>query len=281
MHAARLRRRAVCDRLRNTTASTIATADRLDDDHVHGHVLLALDLWVGRDFTMRNRAVGLGWLPFVGAPEHHETEDARAARLKRVYRLTGGEQDELAEMRKDRYGQFAFVAGVIASRIYAYPAWALPFFDDRQVRLDLAAQVTAIATGAASLRAHSATLGAAPIGHLRNDDNIVRVYVGKARSLESRADGLVERLEAFADYREVVAGIQQREEKRMWLDRVGSIDDFDGSIESVVNDVETRHIRDMSGESEMLAELYLDTLAPLTASLSVEKAEGRPSSENG
>ncbi|MDY6811180.1 MAG: hypothetical protein SW127_19555 [Actinomycetota bacterium] len=264
----------MCDRLRNTVASTIPTADRLDDDHVHGHVLLALDVWTGRDFTMRNRAVGLGWLPFVGAPEHHETDETHTARLERVYRLADGEQAELAEMRKDRYGQFAFVAGMIAARIHAYPAWALLFFDERRVRLDLAAQVTAIATGAASLRDHATTLGPAPPGHLRHDADIVGVYIEKARSLDRRADGLVDRLQAFADYRGVVAGIQQREDKRAWMERVGAIDDFDGSIENVVNEAEAKHIRDVAGESEMLAELYLDTLAPLTASLTVTEMGG-------
>jgi hypothetical protein len=274
VHAARLRLRAVCDGLRDTVASTIPTADRLDDDHVHGHVLLALDVWAGRDFTLRNRAVGLGWLPFIAVPEHQETDETRTARLDRVYRLTGGEQAELAEMRKDRYGQFAYVAGVIAARIHAYPAWALPFFDERHVRLDLAAQVTAIAKGAASLQDHAATLGPAPSGHLRQDPDVVGVYIEKARSLDRRADSLVVRLQAFADYCSVVAGIQEREEKRAWMDRVGGIDDFDGSTENVVNDVEAKHIREMAGESEMLAELYLDTLAPLTASLTVADMGG-------
>lgn len=193
----------------------------------------------------------------------------RRARLDRVYRLDDSDKAELEQMRKSLEGQFAFVAGVIAARIHAYPAWQLDFFDDRQVRLDLTAQVTSIAAGAASLRDQRAVLGPPPAGHLGKDNHVIGVYIEKARVLDRRADGVLERLRAFAEYRAVVARIQEREEKRSWLDRVGAIDELDTAVDDVINQGETERLRAVAVDSELLSSLYLDTLEPLTASLTV------------
>ncbi|MGV9714336.1 hypothetical protein ACWDTI_27180 [Gordonia sp. NPDC003424] len=163
-------------------------------------------------------------------------------------------------MRTQTLGQFAFLAGVIAARIHAYPLWQWPLFDDHHVRLDLEAQVTAITASAAAL-------------HLRSDADVIGAYIEKARALDRRAEGILERLNAFAEYRAVVAGIQEREDKRVWLDRVGAIDDFESSVDEVVNRGQTEHIRGVAVESEFLAAMYLDTLEPLTASLAVAEVE--------
>lgn len=269
LQARRARRRTTCDTIRGEIGSSIPADDRLDDGMVRGFVMLALDVWLGRDFTLRNRAVGLSWIPFVDAPEHEETDETRRARLDRVYRLDDSDKAELEQMRKGLEGQFAFLAGVIAARIHAYPAWQLDFFDDRQVRLDLTAQVTSIAAGAASLRDQRAVLGPPPAGHLGKDNHVIGVYIEKARVLDRRADGVLERLRAFAEYRAVVARIQEREEKRSWLDRVGTIDDLDTAVDDVINQGETERLRAVAVDSELLSSLYLDTLEPLTASLTV------------
>ncbi len=264
-----MRRRTTCDGIRDTVAASIAVEDRLADDTVAGHLVLALDIWRGADFTERNRSTGWSWVPFVSADDTPDTDETRAARLTRTYGLDGAEKEALTEMRKDPIGQIAFVAGLVAARIHAYPAWELSFFDERNVRVDLAAEVRATATSAVGLRDQRELLGRPPIGHLRADADVVGVYIEKARVLDRRADGLVERLQAFADYRAVVAGIQRREDKRHWFERVGGIDDFEHAVDDVVTRSEVERIRRVAGDSETLAELYLDSLAPLTASLTV------------
>ncbi|GAB84050.1 hypothetical protein GORBP_028_00540 [Gordonia rubripertincta NBRC 101908] len=272
LFAARAQRNEACDALRAEVLESVALVDQIPEGRAAGHVVLALDVWSGRDFTQRNRAVGLGWLPFVDPPEHEETDETREARLDRVYDLNKTERAEVEGMRDDLVGRFAYVAGLIAARIHAYPAWRLDFFDEHNVRIDLAAQVSAIAASAALLRDQRALLGEPPAGHLAKDDDVVGVYVEKARVLDSRADGLLRRVQAFAEYREVVDGVQKREDKRAWFDRVGAIDELEHAVDDVVNASETDHLRGVAGNSAVLATLYLDTLEPLTASLTVSES---------
>ncbi|WP_020172815.1 hypothetical protein [Gordonia polyisoprenivorans] len=260
-------RHSECQRIRRFTDTAADSGDAIEDGHFAGHVVLVHDVWRGADFTLRNRAVGMGWLPFVDVPEHHETADTATARLDCVYRLNGEEKDNLQLIDKDDAGQIALAIGHVAARIHRYPAWRLPFFDEHGVRVDLTGEVTEVTAAAKRLHAQREILGPAPIGALRADDLIVSTYIAKARTLDTRVEGLMDRLRALAEYRTVVARIQDRHDKQEWMARVDAIDDFDNAVESELDRRHGDHIRGAANESELLASVYLDTLTPLAATL--------------
>ncbi|MDF3281605.1 MULTISPECIES: hypothetical protein [unclassified Gordonia (in: high G+C Gram-positive bacteria)] len=268
-------RRSECQRIRRVTDAATHQGDATEGGHFAGHVVLVHDVWRGADFTLRNRAVGMGWLPFVDVPEHHETAAAATARLDRAYRLNGEEKETLELIDEDDAGQIALAIGQIAARIHRYPAWRLPFFDENGVRVDLTAEVTEVTTAAKRLRAQREILGPAPFGALRADDLIVSTYIAKARTLDTRVDGLMDRLRALAEYRTVVARIQERHDKQEWMARVDAIDDFDHAVESELDRHHGDDIRGAANESELLASVYLDTLTPLTATLTTTDAPQR------
>ncbi len=221
---------------------------------------------------MRNRAVGRGWIPFVGKPEHDETPEAQASRLERNYRLNGEEKDALEVMRLHPVGRIAFVAGLVAARIYRFPAWKNSFFDEHAVRVDLVGETEQIVTTAVELRDQRAVLGPQPTGALRDDPDIVGVYVEKARILDRRADALMDRLTAFDDYRKVVADIQKMVDKQAWLHRVSDIDDFEHEVRANTDLHKADSMRATTAESALLSSVYLSSLEPLTARLTVTEA---------
>lgn len=218
-------------------------------------------------------------------------DDLRAARNRRLARCR--EIQELAEptesrryldlavdtwpesaqdrdrLSNDSIGQIAIAAGMVADRVTDYPAWKLDFFDRHGVRVDLAAEVVALATSAANVREQVTLLGQPPT-HLRTDHDIVETYTAKARLLSRRLDGLVERLGALAEYQQIVAAIQHRLDKREWLDRVSAIDEFEHEVDAQWDTTEADRIRTTADESEMLASIYLDALAPLAKRLEQE-----------
>lgn len=180
----------------------------------------------------------------------------------------GASQDS-AQLRHDSIGQIAATAGLVADRVTDYPAWKLDFFDRHGVRVDLAAEVTALTTSAAHVREQVTLLGQPPT-HLRTDHDVVETYTAKARLLSRRLDGLVERLEALAEYQQIVAAIQHRLDKREWLDRVSAIDDFENEVDAQWDTTEADRIRTTADESDLLASIYLDALAPLAKRLEQE-----------
>ncbi|MGC5258202.1 hypothetical protein ACPXCG_17805 [Gordonia sp. DT218] len=177
--------------------------------------------------------------------------------------------DDSTRLRNDPIGQIAISAGMVADRISDYPAWKLDFFDRHGVRVDLAAEVTALTTSAANVHDQVALLSEPPT-HLRTDDDVVDTYTAKAVLLSRRLDGLVERLGALGEYQQIVAAIQHRQDKREWLDRVSAIDEFENEVDAQWDATEADRIRTSADESEMLASIYLDALAPLAKKLEQE-----------
>ncbi|AZG47172.1 hypothetical protein [Gordonia insulae] len=178
---------------------------------------------------------------------------------------TGG-SDDSAQLRNDPIGEIAISAGMVADRVSDYPAWKLAFFDLHGVRVDLAAEVVALTTSAAHVHEQVALLGEPPT-HLRADEDVVDTYTAKALLLSRRLDGLVERLGALGEYQQIVAAIQQRQDKRDWLDRVSAIDEFENEVDAQWDVSEADRMRATADESEMLASIYLDALAPLAKTL--------------
>ncbi|WP_074852104.1 hypothetical protein [Gordonia westfalica] len=179
----------------------------------------------------------------------------------------GGDRHDLERLKTDRVGQIVWTTAMVADSVSRHPAWKLDFFDRHSVRVDLVGEVTAIATAAVGLRDQLAILGDAPAGHLGVDDEVVATFAEKSRLLSGRLDGLVERLEAFADYAQIVARIQQRQDKQAWLDRVSAIDEFEHVVDAEWDRAESDRVRNLADESEVLASIYLDEIAPLAKSL--------------
>ena len=73
--------------------------------------------------------------------------------------------------------------------------------------------------------------------------------------------------EAFADYAQIVARIQQRQDKQAWLDRVSAIDEFEHVVDAEWDRAESDRVRNLADESQVLASIYLDEIAPLAKSL--------------
>ncbi|MBY4573284.1 hypothetical protein ACN94_06735 [Gordonia paraffinivorans] len=218
------------------------------DDPASGFEVLVLDIWSGRAFDERDGG-------------------SVAERVVRRYRLGREERTELEQLGRDPVGRIAWTTALVADRVSRCPAWTLEFFDLHSVRVDLVGEVTAIASAAARLRDQLAILGEPPDGHLGADDEVMATYVEKSRLLSSRLDGLVDRLQAFAGYEQIVERIQQRQDKQAWLERVGAIDELEHVIDAERDRVEGDRVRNMADESEILASIYLDEIAPLAKSL--------------
>ncbi|MEE4025044.1 hypothetical protein V1Y59_18305 [Gordonia sp. PKS22-38] len=177
-----------------------------------------------------------------------------------------GDADDNAHLRNDPIGQIAVTAGLVADRVSDYPAWKLDFFDRHGVRVDLGREVTELTTSAANVRDQIDLLGEPPT-HLSTDDDVVETYIAKSLMLSRRLDGLVERVGALGEYQQIVAAIQQRQDKRDWLDRVSAIDDFENEVDAQWDATEADRMRSTADESELLASIYLDALAPLAKTL--------------
>lgn len=229
---------------------------RLDGDpSEHGErdagrfTLRALDIWRGRSL---------------------ERVDDGSDEGEAGVRRHGGDTGELDRFASDPVGQIAWTTAAVAERISDLPAWRLDFFDRHSVRVDLGGEVTAIARAAVGLRDQFVILGDAPSGHLAADPEVVSTFAEKSLLLSGRLDELVRRLEAFAGYEQIVAQIQHRQEKQAWLDRVGGIDDVEHVVATEWDRAEADRMRHMADESDVLASIYLDEIAPLAKSLKRE-----------
>ncbi|MFE0748589.1 hypothetical protein [Gordonia sp. NPDC058843] len=211
-----------------------------------GFIVLALDIWRG--------------LPVEAGDAG---PDDAAGRVRR-HEPDAGELDHFSS---DPVGQIAWTTAAVADRISDLPAWRLDFFDRHSVRVDLGGEVTAIANAAVGLRDQFVLLGDAPSGHLAADPDVISTFAEKSVLLSGRLDELVRRLEAFAGYEQIVAQIQHRQEKQAWLDRVGGIDDFEHVVATEWDRAEADRVRHMADESDVLASIYLDEIAPLAKSL--------------
>jgi hypothetical protein len=249
-------------RARATECERIEMEARASDDGVdipHGHnsgfETLVVDVWNGDDFTLRHRAVGLGWLPFVGKPEHVETPEITRGRLDRTYPLNGDEKHQLAKIRATDGGRIALAAAEVAAHIHRYPVWHSGVFDDVHSRVDLVSEVTSLTNAAIELRDQT-RLTDVPVGNVGRDDEIVAVYVQKTELLQSRADALLDRLRALHDLRGVVAQIQQEQNKYDWLDRANTIDDINTAADAVADSLHAVDLRDRARASEAVARIY-------------------------
>ncbi|MBD0863155.1 hypothetical protein IA539_18410 [Gordonia sp. zg691] len=250
MRVAQSRRWSSCRSIQTHIEESEAESDK-PVEGTSGYVVMAFDLWTGRSFDDR-----------AGGPD-----DPVQVRAERRFRLGRGDRKELERFGKDQVGQIALTTALVAERISRYPAWQLDFFDRHGVRVDLVGEVTALATAAAALRDQLAILGDTPEGHLGADDEVIATFVEKSRLLSTRLDGLVRRLEAFADYGQIVERIQRRREKQDWLDRVSAIDEFEHVVDAEWDRAEGDRLRNMADESDVLASIYLDEIAPLAKSL--------------
>ncbi|GAC84994.1 hypothetical protein GP2_028_00500 [Gordonia paraffinivorans NBRC 108238] len=240
LRLARARRWTACQDIQQR----LEGSRRPDDDGVGDFGVLALDIWAGRPL-----------------------DDQQISQSTRRHRPGREERAELENMVRDPVGRIAWTTALVADRVSRNPAWGLEFFDLHSVRVDLAGEVTAIARAATRIRDQLAILGDPPDGPLGTDDEVMATYAEKAGLLSTRLDGLVERLEAFASYEQIVARIQQRQEKQAWLDRVSAIDELEHAIDAERDRAEGDRVRNMADESGILASIYLDEIAPLARSL--------------
>jgi hypothetical protein len=231
---------------------------------------MALDVWCGREFTDRNRSRGWSWVPFYNGEldATPDTDETVAARIARSYSLGGGEKAEHADMLADLVGTIAATAGTLAARINAYGVWRLEFFDEHSVRVDLTDEVTQVAQRARRLRHQQKVLGPQPQGELRSDEEVVRLYVEKATAIDRAVSALHHRLTALDSYCDVVASIQRRKNKFDYLARLNGIDDLELLVDDSMDRHETTQIREAASISDALAAVYMDSLAPLTETLS-------------
>ncbi|WP_052688539.1 hypothetical protein [Williamsia herbipolensis] len=196
-----------------------------------------------------------------------DTDTTVAARIARTYPLGGGEKAEHATMLADPVGTMAATVGTLAARITTYGVWRLDFFDDHSVRVDLTDEVTRVTQRARRLRHQQKVLGPQPQGELRNDDEVVRLYIEKATAIERAVGALYERLVALDSYCDVVAGIQRRKNKYDYLARLQGVDDLELLIDDSMDRHETTQIREAASISDALATVFLDSLAPLSTTL--------------
>ncbi len=261
----RERRNALCDTI--TRQSTLPMVQRPGDGEYAGFATMVADVWLGRDFTLRARAVGLSWLPFVDAPEHHETAEIARERLNRNYRLGDDERKALQVMSRKQAGRIAVTAAHVADSIHRAPVWERDFFDLHSVRVDLTAEITYLTEAAKTLAEQDKLLGPAPIAQRALDAEIVGVYIEKSRILDERIDALLARLEALDAYRAIVTEVQRRADRQDWLDRVNTIDDLDSAASAVADHHHADALRDTAVESRAWAQVYLPNLGSLTARL--------------
>ncbi|AUH69143.1 hypothetical protein ACE11G_09610 [Gordonia sp. PS3] len=218
------------------------------DGTVSGHLALALDTWRGRDFTLRARAVGLSWLPFVEPPEHVETAEIADMRLRRRYRPDSEEQAALRLMQADENGRLAVLAAVVAARLHQNPAWHDDLLDRYQARIDLDAEVRTVAESAAAIRRARRILGSQPLGPRASDPEIVNAYIDKSSGLDQRADALTDRVLAFLTYAEGADRAREQLDRRAWLDATGPIDDFESRVDAAFDRSVADHLRQRAAD---------------------------------
>ena len=228
---------------------------------------MAADLWLGRDFTLRARAVGWSWLPYVAPPAHVETPEIAKERLDLNYRLNDDERRALRVMARKQAGHIALVAAQIADRIHRTPVWHNQFFAQHECRVDLGAEITYLTQTALTLAEHDRLLGPPPVGSRAEDLDVTGLYIEKAHLLDQRIDALLDRLEALNAYRTTVDQIQARATKQQWLDRMGTIDDVDAGAQAIADRLHADSVRDAAVASHARATAYLPNMEPLTARL--------------
>lgn len=267
----RTARATACLGIRESVRVSIKAGDHLAADVVHPHQALVLDVWHGKAFADRNRDRAWSWVPFYNGEldDTPDTPESLAARLNRTYKLSGDEQSDLTAMKNDHLGQIAWLSGTLAARIHAYPVWQHSFFDDHGVRVALAAEVSSLTQRAKALHDKLDLLGPKPHGQLASDDEVVATFIEKSRILDRGVDAVFDRLRSLDAYCDIIAGIQRRKTKYDWMERANSIDEFELLIDDDLDRRQSDGVREAGTMSEMLAAVYLDTLAPLTESLTL------------
>lgn len=269
LKAANAERTKWCESTRSATRRSFPKDRRPEDGRLLGFEALALDIWCGREFTDRNRSRGWSWVPFYTGDldATPDTDDTVAARLNRSYPLNGDEKAQHAGMLADPAGTLAATAGTLAARISAYAVWRHEFFDEHSVRVDLTAEVTQVAQRARRLSHQQKVLGPQPQGELRDDEEVVRLYIEKAGTIDGAIGALHERLTALDEYCDVVAEIQRRKKRYDYLARLNGIDDLELLVDDSMDRRESQEIRDAGTLSQALAAMYVETLTPLSATL--------------
>lgn len=232
-------------------------------DKTDGYNILVWDIVRGNDFHARELDRSRGW--FRSSPD--PSEETTESRLAYQYKLNDDDKTALRRLQTGNLGQIPWAAAQLVRKIKGYPAWSLDFFDDHGVRVDVDAELVAIAQRATALKVQQSVLGGVPTGHLRNDPDVVRLYISKARLLDQSADKLVQRLDALAEYCKVVGKIQQHHERQSYVQRVGAIDVLDESVDTEHDHHESLRLQAIAAESEVLASVFLSTLEPLTQAL--------------
>lgn len=266
--ARRARRRSVCDRVGRD--AQLPLGQRPDSAEFAGFVTMVADLWLGRDFTLRARAVGLSWLPYVGKPKHVETAEVARDRLDRDFRLDDEERRALKMMSRKQAGRIAVTAARVADRIHRTPAWTAGYLDRRGGRVDLVAEVTYLTEAAKALAEQERRLGPPPVGQRALDVDVVGMYIEKARVLDSRCDALLARLEGLDALREAVVGVQWQADRQGWVDGVGEIDDLDVASQAVADEMYAQSLRDSAVESAAWGAVAVPTCVSPTVRLTAK-----------
>ncbi len=262
--ASRQRRTAVCDRVAG--AALLRLADRPGDGEHPGFVTMVVDVWLGNEFTLRARAVGLGWLPFVDKPKHVETPDVARERLNRNYRLNDEEKKVLTIMSRKQGGRIAVTAARVADQIHRTPAWDLGYVDRRGGRVDLVAEVSYLTEAAKALADQERRLGPQPVGQRARDLDVVGTYIAKATVLDQRCDALLARLEALDALRDAVADVQRQADRQRWVDGVAEIDELDVAGQAVADELHAQFLRDAAVESAAWGAVAIPSQMPLPGS---------------
>lgn len=126
----------------------------------------------------------------------------------------------MAELVRTPQGQLAFAAAAAAATIESSRSWHHQILDDGPVlRIDLSAEVAAVAESARSLRTAIDSLGPRPSGALATDPEVWAEHGWRADLLEERHRALRDRVSALHRYRDGIRDLDPRLERLDWLEQ--------------------------------------------------------------
>lgn len=248
--AGRIDRQAQCDELLADVRARRWTREDTPQK-AHGYLVLAWDQWTGNEFADRP-VRSSGWFSSQDGP----ADDSLPARLAHDYVLADEDKTALRRLQNHSLGQFPWVAAQIVHRIAGRPVWEHDFFDEHAVRLDLVDELTAIGARARALNAQQAQLGPAPSGDLREDPDVVDLYVRKADLIDEAVDQLLERVSALASFAEMVDRVQAMHRDQRYRARLESSDDLEQMVETEVDRHESARVQQAAADSAAATALF-------------------------
>ncbi|MGB7363191.1 MAG: hypothetical protein WA931_09155 [Rhodococcus sp. (in: high G+C Gram-positive bacteria)] len=186
------------------------------------------------------------------AAEHRRLDRVRKAvqRTGASHKLDVVEAARVKALRGTIRGRIVLAVVVLAAAVEDLDAWTADEVAHRLVRIDLADEVSAVARSAYLLESAIARLGAAPTGHLADDDEVMRIYRSRTEALADRQRVLIGRLSSLRSYYDGLASMQRELERIRWI-RFHSEPDF---TESAVREQDELGSMTLSAAREMFDE---------------------------